>query len=551
MKIIIFIIIASVFSIPNGEQNITKAKQLIVQKQYAQAISILEKEAEPKARYYEGWCYYKLSQCSKAIPQFNLFIANYEGVGNDQWKEEALGIIASCGGTVTPEYETSESVVEVDDAKEVREALVNQLFNSSSENATMQEVLNSDPTEEKELLTKSTEIPSPQNKTTDSAVDANFTEQKKEVEEPLFFESKNLRNHYKVLLDIQTEPDKQYISLSSLGPVYTEKISPTKYAYYIGHHSNLDKALKMAKNLKRRGYNESRVLLFDAGQLVADNVTEEIPVVEADFVEDTDRLVIDPAEISSPQFEKTEPLVKADIEKDVVNNPSSSSSSENATREEVSENATPKENESLTKPAETSTPKYEKTESVVETEITKDVINTPSNSASSESANSQEVLKNNQTDENDSIINPGETSAPKSETTEPLVENDFPEDVKEPLVNNSSNSSSSEKAIIQEVSKDVSSKEIDNEQLTGKNVKPTNADNSKTYVISFHVYKNSKIDVQVLSDLGEIKIIKQGADNSFTIYTIGQFDNFKDAKEVLNKVKSAGIKTAYIGADKN
>ena len=384
MKTILFIIIASIFSIGNGEQNITKAKQLIVQKKYHQAISILENKADPKARYYEGWCYYKLSNCVKAVEQFNLFISNYEGVGTAKWKQEALSNIASCGGALTPQLSTTEDddeELQNDFADGIEDTLIsNPSENSPSPTKTTKEPLRTDIAD---VVANNSSSASPQLSTTEDEVETDFAEDvgedlvkstsdsssptknsqvktdfpkdKKEIEKSLFFESKDLRNHYKVLFDIRSEPDKQYISLSQLGPVYSEKISPTKYAYYIGHYSNVDKALKMAKSVKAKGFNESRVMLFDSGQLIEDNV------------------------------------------------------------------------------------------------------------------------------------NPYD---------------------------------------------DYNS-------------------NDKKYVVLFHVFKSSKLDVQRLSHLGEIKIKNKGDDDSFTSYSIGQFDNLEDAKSLLNKVNKAGIKTAYIGADKN
>lgn len=77
-------------------EGINLAKKLIVQKQYTKAITILQKETVPKARYYEALCHQRLNNCDQAIKQYKQFIKKYQGYGKSNWIKEAKANIKAC-----------------------------------------------------------------------------------------------------------------------------------------------------------------------------------------------------------------------------------------------------------------------------------------------------------------------------------------------------------------------------------------------------------------------------------------------------------------------
>ena len=77
-------------------EDIGRAKILIAQKQYTQAIDILQKETATKARYYEALCHQRLNNCDQAIKQYKQFIKKYKGYGKSKWVKEAKANIKAC-----------------------------------------------------------------------------------------------------------------------------------------------------------------------------------------------------------------------------------------------------------------------------------------------------------------------------------------------------------------------------------------------------------------------------------------------------------------------
>lgn len=240
--------------------NLAKAKQFIVQKQYAKAITLLETEASPKARYYQGWCYYKMGNCTAAVSQFNIFIANYSGDRPETWRAEALSNIQSCGGVSLNLESENGRTAEIKDIKE--EVTINQTKPNSQQ-------LRTEPDDGRpDMNNRDTE---------DDLVEKkdNTTSIRKE----LSWKSSDQSNHYKILVDVRREPDKEFFSLMQLGPVYTEQLATNRYAYYLGHYYDQEKALGIATKVKTSGFPLARVLEFYNGGLKDENVTEaDVPI---------------------------------------------------------------------------------------------------------------------------------------------------------------------------------------------------------------------------------------------------------------------------------
>lgn len=101
--------------------------------------------------------------------------------------------------------------------------------------------------------------------------------------------SSNTSKHFKVLFSVEKYPDKNFVSISTLGPVYSEKVGP-QYFYFVGHSISEIDARKLLKEVVGMGYPDAKLLEFDKGRKVRDipytdskrkKVTERIKKVES------------------------------------------------------------------------------------------------------------------------------------------------------------------------------------------------------------------------------------------------------------------------------
>ena len=355
MKLLLLIFLTFLLSTNVEASDLIRAKHLIAQKQYAKAILLLENETSPKARYYQGWCYYKIGDCSTAVVQFNDFLNNYNGTGNEPWKAEAVATIQKCGGEVmrntsapvvtntgeeerpiskpiTPQVNGTKAITKVNSQiadtdtveRQTSEPVVPNVNNTKAISKPNSQIANSEkvkrparkpltpqinnvkvipeinsrvPNSEKGEQPRSKPIIPQKNDIRTVSKTNSRPEESDDVEthvakpirlhigrtkaptktnnqnkkaENLAFTSKDNSSHYKVFLGTENHPNKQFLSLMQLGPVYSEKVSNNAYAYFLGHHTNVDKALGLAEKVKAKGLN-ARVMKFDKGEIIEDN----------------------------------------------------------------------------------------------------------------------------------------------------------------------------------------------------------------------------------------------------------------------------------------
>ena len=135
-----------------------------------------------------------------------------------------------------------------------------------------------------------------------SKKDAESVNPKSKINEEEFtIESSSKQDHYKVLFTVENVPEKSFLSLSSIGPVYYSQVNSTTYFYYIGHYTSEDKARSTLKKIKRSGFADAKILEFSNGELVRE-VPEEI---------------VEKIESTKPQMEN-EPIKEQPVIQEVI-----------------------------------------------------------------------------------------------------------------------------------------------------------------------------------------------------------------------------------------
>ena len=92
-------------------------------------------------------------------------------------------------------------------------------------------------------------------------------EQVEEKQEKGIF-SLSKAKHYKVFIREELIPEKSFLSLSHIGPVYFNQVDSRSYYYYIGFYKKLEQAERTLAKVKRAGYNGAKIFEFDEGVLI-------------------------------------------------------------------------------------------------------------------------------------------------------------------------------------------------------------------------------------------------------------------------------------------
>lgn len=92
--------------------------------------------------------------------------------------------------------------------------------------------------------------------------------------------SKNVRNHYKVMFTVSNRPDRSFLPLSSIGPVFSSRANEGIYVYYVGHYDTYEKAERSLKKVRDAGYEMARIIEFDEGKLKKEYITKEDDTIE-------------------------------------------------------------------------------------------------------------------------------------------------------------------------------------------------------------------------------------------------------------------------------
>lgn len=99
-------------------------------------------------------------------------------------------------------------------------------------------------------------------------------------------ENIDMRHHYRVQFATRNEPEYSYISLASLGPVYSEKRQGADdYNYFIGNFSTFNEAKELGLKLKEYGYSKTTIVEYDKGvfkqfHVINPKTIEELPLPE-------------------------------------------------------------------------------------------------------------------------------------------------------------------------------------------------------------------------------------------------------------------------------
>lgn len=100
-------------------------------------------------------------------------------------------------------------------------------------------------------------------------------------EEEFTIGSSSKQDHYKVLFTVENVPEKSYLSLSSIGPVYYSQVNSTTYFYYIGHYTSEQKAKSTLQKVKSSGFADAKILEFSNGKLKREVPEEVVEMIES------------------------------------------------------------------------------------------------------------------------------------------------------------------------------------------------------------------------------------------------------------------------------
>jgi hypothetical protein len=134
------------------------------------------------------------------------------------------------------------------------------------------------------------------------------------AQEKIAITSTSKAHHYKVLFAILDHPDKEFLSLMTLGPVTSEKANGNNYIYYIGHFKDEDKANIVKDQVKAAGFQAARVMEFNKGQLEKESINTDNQPPVTDIVKEIDLQKQDQTK-SEPIISKPKEEVKPDIKK--------------------------------------------------------------------------------------------------------------------------------------------------------------------------------------------------------------------------------------------
>lgn len=256
--------------------------------------------------------------CETAKTYSSQFVSNYRGDHAKYWKQHSIDNLADCKesnvpksrviyssnkiripaplkpGSKTYERITSDSIIlakanihfkkpemksgkhenlltqKEEEAKRILDQDKNSLKpnelytnNTKNERANSNHVLNNknkDSLTERENQLVKTKILNKETKALDSKPSINQSEML-ELGEAL---------HFRILFTKSTNPDLSFLSLSSIGPVYSEYHAQSKlYHYYLGHYSTIDEAKQVGATLSVSPYHLAQIEKINLGKIEA------------------------------------------------------------------------------------------------------------------------------------------------------------------------------------------------------------------------------------------------------------------------------------------
>jgi len=355
MKAIIVIIF--IFSLIDENLNLNRAKQLIANQEYAQAIVLLHQIEDVRAQYYLGWCYLKTNNCANANIHFDKFINEYSA--NDLWVEEAKKNKINCSGSpyivatnqdngkdlkvkhdykklnddyqlAMTSYQKKDTILElkpfdfstvtpITNFKRVKKEVIRNSYKNTSivsekpsvkvtnqtPNQNPPSTINTNPISD--IVTKTDITPiTPKRNSNLSTPPVSSTKPitdipnktNREPEEKLDITVSEKKHHYKILFTIENQPDKTFMSIVNIGPVTYEKANGENYIYYIGFFQSEEKAIEAREQVKAAGYKMARVMEFNKGALEKEFKEEMEQPTIAEVLDKKTNIESKPIEIS-------------------------------------------------------------------------------------------------------------------------------------------------------------------------------------------------------------------------------------------------------------
>ena len=132
------------------------------------------------------------------------------------------------------------------------------------------------------------------------------------------YSTSSSQHHYKILFSIESNPDKEYLSLSSIGPVTSKEANAGNYLYYVGFYNTKEDADKALKRVKSAGHPVARIMEFNKGELQKEH--KEINQQSTkDKIESKEVVVSEPIEKESkPETKKPKPQIEEVVKSEVI-----------------------------------------------------------------------------------------------------------------------------------------------------------------------------------------------------------------------------------------